>query len=334
MADRPVKTVHKVSIRADDVARKQIYKPVLASPFEIKWYVSSACPDLASLNEVHRPATPPHARAQILDALIELLTRPRRTQATADEDATPHKLIADYRAQVWAKKRKRRPRTQEELRIRRAELEVRRAAKRERRKHPKAEEESGREQAEARGDAAMTEAAAVPSNETPTAPGPLQGPSHALHLRSGALVEIPDLAPSRPVRPRLPPPTRPQLLDHLTVGINAVTKSLEDFSRSVRSSASPPQPPFRLIFVCRSDIDPVDLVAHIPATVAAANEAASLAPPGAWDGKAFLMQLGEGAELRLADALGLRRVAAIGLDVRPRIAASGFSLTNLSNRTR
>lgn len=114
---------------------------------------------------------------------------------------------------------------------------------------------------------------------------------------------------------------------------------------------APTVPLIDLVVVCRPDINPPSLVAHLPTMVAAANGVHSalegvLAGAGAGvgagevkgEGQAMeveveegegkegakrpemrpvrLVQLDVGAERKLADALGLRRVAAIGLSVR------------------
>ncbi|GAA5838372.1 hypothetical protein JCM9279_003225 [Rhodotorula babjevae] len=109
-------------------------------------------------------------------------------------------------------------------------------------------------------------------------------------------------------------------------------------------SPPPTVPLIDLVLVCRPDINPPSLVAHLPSMVAAANGVQSAldgvlgaSQPGSGeedkgegdaarrDGRAGkksarpemrcvrLVQLDAGAERKLADALGLRRVAAIGL---------------------
>jgi hypothetical protein len=80
---------------------------------------------------------------------------------------------------------------------------------------------------------------------------------------------------------------------------------------------------FDLIFVCRPDINPPSLVQHFPTMVAvmngvlAARESSSL--DSIDEGKqrqVLLIPLGIGAGKRLADVLGLGRVATIGISVR------------------
>ncbi|GAA5932348.1 hypothetical protein JCM3775_001199 [Rhodotorula graminis] len=107
--------------------------------------------------------------------------------------------------------------------------------------------------------------------------------------------------------------------------------------------ASPPPtvPIVDLVLVCRPDINPPSLVAHLPTMVAAANGVQSALDgvlaarrsereAGKGDGEdekkkgaarpemrsVRLVQLDVGAERKLADALGLRRVAVIGLSSR------------------
>jgi len=96
----------------------------------------------------------------------------------------------------------------------------------------------------------------------------------------------------------------------------------------------PTTPLIDLVFVCKPDINPPSLVAHLPSMVAAANgaqqaveESLTSSPReggmevegegGKRDFKrVLLVPLDHGAEKLLADALGLRRVAVIGLCVR------------------
>ena len=96
----------------------------------------------------------------------------------------------------------------------------------------------------------------------------------------------------------------------------------------------PTTPLIDLLFVCKPDINPPSLVAHLPSMVAAANgaqqaleESMSSSPreegmevEGEVERREFkrvlLIPLDHGAERVLADTLGLRRVAVIGLCVR------------------
>lgn len=87
-------------------------------------------------------------------------------------------------------------------------------------------------------------------------------------------------------------------------------------------------PMLDLLFICKPDINPPSLVAHLPAMVAASNailSVLSLPPPldtspatstARPDRETLLVSLDLGAEARLAEVLGLRRVAALGVSVR------------------
>jgi ribonuclease P/MRP protein subunit POP3 len=112
----------------------------------------------------------------------------------------------------------------------------------------------------------------------------------------------------------------PPILQHLTIGINAVTRKLESQIKSSRqtvivsdrcsvSSQYSLQPRVKVIFVCRADIDPPILVDHLPHLISACN---SLRKPPDF---VKLVPLPKGAEFALAAALGLRRVAVIAVDV-------------------
>ena len=110
----------------------------------------------------------------------------------------------------------------------------------------------------------------------------------------------------------------PILLQHLVVGINAVTKRLESQKQSARHrvtvSNQPPvelpltPPLIKYVFVCRTDIDPPILIDHFPLLVASYNTSnpSSIVK---------LVPLPKGAELTLAACLNVRRVAAFAFDV-------------------
>ncbi|GAA5969282.1 hypothetical protein JCM11641_007537 [Rhodosporidiobolus odoratus] len=116
---------------------------------------------------------------------------------------------------------------------------------------------------------------------------------------------------------------------------------------------APTTPLVDLVFLCKPDINPPSLVAHLPSLVAAANgvqealdSVLRYAAPseGAEDvvmgekrtekrpvgTKVLIVPLDVGAERKLADALGLRRVAAIGLSSSALGASSLLSLVERS----
>ncbi|KAH0591048.1 hypothetical protein H2248_001158 [Termitomyces sp. 'cryptogamus'] len=108
---------------------------------------------------------------------------------------------------------------------------------------------------------------------------------------------------------------RPSVSKHLIVGINEVTKRLEQkvyaerVTRVTLHSCTDKSPSCSLavILVCRSDINPPILVDHLPHLVAALN---SLRP----EQPVRLVPLQPGAETLLSQALGLRRAAVLGFD--------------------
>jgi ribonuclease P/MRP protein subunit POP3 len=113
----------------------------------------------------------------------------------------------------------------------------------------------------------------------------------------------------------------PSILQHLTIGINEVTRKLESQIKASRqtvvisdqvavSSESLSYLGIKVVFVCRADIDPPMLIDHLPHLVSTCNS--SRKPPDF----VKLVPLPKGAEFTLAAALGLRRVAVIGVDVR------------------
>ena len=112
-------------------------------------------------------------------------------------------------------------------------------------------------------------------------------------------------------------PQPPKMLQHLTVGINEVTKRLESQIQRSRttvvttaadSEISLPRPSLKIILVCRADIDPPLLIDHLPHLVAAYNSIQN-------SDAIKLVPLPRGAESSLAQAIGLRRAAVVGIDV-------------------
>lgn len=111
----------------------------------------------------------------------------------------------------------------------------------------------------------------------------------------------------------------PSILNHLTIGINEVTKMLELTAKAQRHAASsePPEAATqrpstsRLVAVCLPDINPSVLVGHLPNLVAACNSTSSSGELR----RTWLVPLPKGAEQALATAVGLKRVATIAIDV-------------------
>ncbi|EGN93126.1 hypothetical protein SERLA73DRAFT_189981 [Serpula lacrymans var. lacrymans S7.3] len=134
-----------------------------------------------------------------------------------------------------------------------------------------------------------------------------------------------------PVTPSTVPITAPDgkkcptILQHLSIGINEVTRKLEAQVQASRNfitlsssdTALPPQVvPSHIawVFICRTDIDPPILIDHIPHLVAACNAALLHASAKRNFSPIRLVTLPKGSELSLATALGLRRAAALAVD--------------------
>ncbi|KAG8955673.1 hypothetical protein FRC04_007664 [Tulasnella sp. 424] len=136
-------------------------------------------------------------------------------------------------------------------------------------------------------------------------------------------------------------PARPEMLDHVVFGLNAVTKRLEAQSFGLRSalnsilpsaSATSGSPhtsqiahsegdrlekvaPLRLVLVCRTDIDSPTMITHLPTLTAACNsvrlphtEMQQSIP------NVLLVGLPSGAESTLAESSGLWRAAVVAFD--------------------
>ncbi|KAG9123406.1 hypothetical protein FRC07_014979, partial [Ceratobasidium sp. 392] len=106
----------------------------------------------------------------------------------------------------------------------------------------------------------------------------------------------------------------PPLLKHCTFGINEVTKRLEALAKPTLTAEACPtsRPRLRAVLVCRSDVDPPLLIAHLPILVATCNS--SLSTDSGDDKFVKLVTLPMGAEHSLAEITGLRRVAVMALD--------------------
>lgn len=135
-------------------------------------------------------------------------------------------------------------------------------------------------------------------------------------------LDVPDvpMEEGQPIRSSAPP-----VLSSVTIGINEVTKRLEAQARGPRcilsTSDSPdqahvanPEPRhcslIRVVLVCRADIDPPLLIAHLPQLVAACNS--NVKDPTQF---VKLVSLPKNAEFSLAETMGLRRVAVFALHV-------------------
>lgn len=118
----------------------------------------------------------------------------------------------------------------------------------------------------------------------------------------------------------------PSILRHIVYGINAVTKRLELQSHRLRrptivfpipSVKTQSARPFKYIFVCRQDVDPAILVDHLPHLVASCNSTQA-------SNHVKLVPLPKGSELVLAETLGIRRVAVLGIDVSSEVLSINF----------
>jgi len=114
----------------------------------------------------------------------------------------------------------------------------------------------------------------------------------------------------------------PAILPHLIIGINQVTKRLESQARTYRETIAlndqknteDPIKPIRVVFVCRADVDPPLLIAHLPTLVASCNSSRRVLTNPAGYPPVKLIPLPLGAEFALAEATGLRRLSIIALD--------------------
>ncbi|CAL1695211.1 unnamed protein product [Somion occarium] len=114
----------------------------------------------------------------------------------------------------------------------------------------------------------------------------------------------------------------PQIIQHLTIGINEVTKGLELRAKSscqtlsadiVSCSERPKQNFAQLVLVCCGDVNPPILISHLPQLVASCNSTRTSQQQNPHIGCIWLVPLPRGAEESLAEALGLRRVSVLSI---------------------
>ncbi|RDX50474.1 hypothetical protein OH76DRAFT_1402515 [Lentinus brumalis] len=138
----------------------------------------------------------------------------------------------------------------------------------------------------------------------------------------------------------------PSILQHMSVGINEVTKRLEALARSHRQIILPgtehpatSEPPkatsSRLVIACRADVDPPILIGHLPHLVASCNSVGKHAASttdtsdGTW-----LVPMSKGAENTLAEAMGLRRVSVMLIeDSAPQFSTLASLLQDVAQPT-
>ncbi|KAF9287793.1 hypothetical protein BGZ68_001264 [Mortierella alpina] len=100
----------------------------------------------------------------------------------------------------------------------------------------------------------------------------------------------------QPIQKESTPTERPAILKSTTIGINAVTKSLE---RSIQDLKRYPPP--RAVFLCKGDLAPSHLYNHLGPMIAMLPDTTLLFP------------LLRGSEKRLSEALGMQAVGALAI---------------------
>ncbi|KAE8255830.1 hypothetical protein A4X13_0g2900 [Tilletia indica] len=72
-------------------------------------------------------------------------------------------------------------------------------------------------------------------------------------------------------------------------------------------------PKMRFLFVCRADVDPPRLVAHLPMLTCTLNAISSSSSPSSTQGLCLLLPFSRDAELKIATQLKIRRCAVLGI---------------------
>lgn len=113
-------------------------------------------------------------------------------------------------------------------------------------------------------------------------------------------------------------------LHYMTIGTNAVTKKLETLSNRHRKALFPTEssadvsgkaPNPQLVLVCSADVNPPILISHIPSLIAACNTTRPRSDASAQTSVCWLVPLPLGSEAQLSQAIGLKRVSVIAIDV-------------------
>ena len=165
-----------------------------------------------------------------------------------------------------------------------------------------------------------------PNKRRKTSPGNEDGPSDPIVLPAAAPPVPDEPMDVHDVDQESVTPTAPPIIPHLTLGINQVTKRLEEQARAYRQTLSAAetvtsgdatsQPPLiSVVFVCRSDVDPPLLISHLPSLVASCNSSRNALTDPESHPPIKLVPVPKGSESLLADATGLRRLAVLALDV-------------------
>ncbi|KAE8271291.1 hypothetical protein A4X09_0g1036 [Tilletia walkeri] len=87
-----------------------------------------------------------------------------------------------------------------------------------------------------------------------------------------------------------------------------------DAAAAAADPTSPPSlPKMRFLFVCRADVDPPRLVAHLPMLTCTLNAISSSSSPSSTQGLCLLLPFSRDAELKIATQLKIRRCAVLGI---------------------
>jgi len=167
-----------------------------------------------------------------------------------------------------------------------------------------------------------------PNKRRKTAAGKEHGGSDPIAQPVGASTEPDELMGVECADQESPALTVPPIISHLILGINQVTKKLEDQARAYRqtltatnttadagTSQSTPSGAISIVFVCRADVDPPLLISHLPTLIASCNSSRNALTNPEAHPPIKLVPVPKGSESLLADATGLRRAAVLALDV-------------------
>lgn len=143
-----------------------------------------------------------------------------------------------------------------------------------------------------------------------------------------------DVSMKIPTPPQIPegdtateaPPEAPEILNYVKFGLNEAAKSLEQYISKLRQSLLVETPLTddvvtpRVMFACRWDVNPPDLFSHIPHLVASANTLGTIYeakfPSARSTIEIKLVNLAKGSENSLSEAVGIRRLSMVTLNVR------------------
>jgi ribonuclease P/MRP protein subunit POP3 len=160
----------------------------------------------------------------------------------------------------------------------------------------------------------------IPDDVPPTVP------SKRRQSETGKPIEVPNPSDvSESGDKNVAPSEAPDILKNVKCGLNETVKALEQHISNLRDCLAKGVPLTddvitpRIVLACRWDVNPPDLFSHIPHLVASANRLGDIYEKKFASAPAIpeikLVNLPQGSEKSLSDAVGIRRLSMVILNV-------------------